>query len=153
MNETISQLIYILVLYLTYMSSVQLIGVFFDITGAFYLSRAFMVKKPADIKNETYGSANQRTHTSFGMSGNLFFSFYTQGVEAKIGFILLLTGFLLQAVGILWPLIKIPLYLSLILWLLGSTLSEMVRSFLTAFERVKSIHDRDERQYDKRLQK
>ncbi len=125
-------------------SSIQLIGVFLDITGAFYLSRSFIFKSPLAIKFDTYGTGNSKLHTSFGMSGNLFMSFYTQGMEARIGFVFLLGGFLFQAVGLVWLTFTFPIYLTLIVWVLTTVFAYMLRRHLNDFERVKKIHDRNE---------
>ncbi len=139
--------------FLNHASSVQLLGIVFDIAGAFYLSRAFIFEKPADIKSKTYGSANQNFLTHFGMSGNLFFSFYIQGIEARIGFLLLLTGFLLQGIGIIWPSIMFPIY---VVFIIGATvmyISERARSYFTNPKKLEAIHDRDEQEFDERLKK
>lgn len=45
---------------LTLPVNIQILGLILDIIGAYYVVRSFIVKKPADIKNETYGSANQK---------------------------------------------------------------------------------------------
>ena len=128
------------------------LGIIFDISGAYYLSRGFIFKKPADIKSETYGSANQNLHMSFGMSGNLFCSFYTQGIEARLGFIFLLVGFVLQGIGIIWT-IMLPIYLITIISGISLITSGTINYQLTKPDRVKAIHDRNERDFDKRLQK
>ena len=133
--------------------NIQILGIGFDIIGAFYLSRAFIFKKPADIKSETYGSANQNFLINYGMSGNLFFSFYTQGIEARMGFIILSIGFILQAIGLIWSFLILPIYVILLITILALIICELVRSRLTRFERVKTIHDRNEREHDKRLKR
>ena len=134
----------ILIEVLIYSSNLQLVGTLFDITGAYYLSRAFIFKSPLEIKFETYGTGNSRLHTSFGMSGNLFMSFYTQGMEARIGFGLLLIGFLCQASGILWPSFSIPFYATLVAWTFGIIFAYILRRILNNPARVKRIHDRRE---------
>lgn len=144
---------YTLLKFLNHELSIQLLGLVIDITGAFYLSRAFIFKNSADIKSETYGNVNQKLLIFFGMSGNLFFSFYTQGIEARIGFFLLLFGFVLQGIGIIWPAILIPAYIILTTWLMVMLGCKFIHGHFTKFERVKNLHDRDEKQHDKRLQK
>lgn len=140
-----------LVEFFKHKSNIQLLGVFFDITGAFYLSRAFIFKKPADIKTEVYGSSNQKFLISFGMSGNLFISFYTQGIEAKIGFFLLFFGFLFQGMGIIWPYILVRIFIVLIIWGMTTVICEYLCRKLTSPIRVAAILNRDEREFDDRL--
>ncbi len=134
-------------------SSIQLLGIVFDIAGAFYLSRAFIFKKPADIKSEVYGSANQNFTTSFSTSHNQFFSLYIQGVEARIGFFLLFAGFLLQGIGIVWSFIILPIYVVLIIGIAVMCISGYARSYFTNPKKLEAIHDRDEREFDERLKK
>jgi hypothetical protein len=135
---------HLLSILLVHNSSIQLLGVLLDITGAYYLSRAFIFKSPLDIKFETYGTGNSRLHMSFGMSGNLFMSFYTQGVEARIGFGLLFSGFLFQAIGIIWPSYYLPIYITIAIWICSTLISYILRCYLNNPERVKEIHDRRE---------
>lgn len=139
--------------FLNHASNIQLLGIVFDIAGAFYLSRAFLFKKAADIKSDTYGNANQNFLTQFGMSGNLFFSFYIQGIEARIGFLLLFIGFLLQGIGIIWSSLILPIYVVLIIGIAITYISERVRSYFTDPKKLEAIHDRDEREFDERLKK
>lgn len=123
--------------------NIQLLGIIFDIIGAFYLSRAFIFKKSEEIKNETYGNSSLDTPIDFGMSGNLFFSFYSQGIEARIGFLLLFIGFLFQGAGVIWPLAILPVYIILIVLIISFVICECVRNYLTNFDRIKAIHDRN----------
>jgi len=132
--------------------NVQLLGLLFDIIGAYWLALGFTNKNPADIKAITYGSANQGLLSSFGMSGNLFISLYIQGIEAKIGLIVLILGFAIQAVGIIW-LYKMPLAALIFAVLACYSFAKLIHHYLTEPNRIKNIHDRDERQYDKRLMK
>jgi len=138
-----SDIITIFDLAMMHESSIQLLGIFFDIVGAFYLSRAFIFKSPEDIKSETYGSKSSKFLCSFGMSGNLFFSFYTQGIEARIGFIWLLLGFLFQGIGVIWSSIIIPIYLVLQIFINCAIISEVICHRLVDFNRVKAIHNSD----------
>ena len=131
---------------------IQVLGLLIDIMGAYYIVRSFIVKKPADIKNEVYGNANQNLQIPFGMSGNLFFSFYLQGIEAKIGLVLVVVGFVLQSLGVLFELFIsfMVLILTLIIAVAGSGFAYR---FFANPQRLKNIHDRDETKFDTRLKK
>lgn len=131
-------------------ASMQIVGLLVDIIGAYWLARGFTSKKPADLKNVAYGSANQNFLTQFGMSGNLWISLYVQGIEARIGLVLLVIGFIFQALGALFSLV-IPLYAVFIVALLFSVTPLAVSNYFCKPERVAKIHDRDESKHDKRF--
>lgn len=135
----------VVIAFLSHKDSIQLLGLVFDITGAFYLSKAFIFKSPSDIKSETFGSANQRFLVDFGMSGNLFCSFYTQGIEARIGFTMLFLGFSFQGVGLIWPWIMVSSGFVIFAWILSVIFCQILCNHLTNIKRVKKILNRDER--------
>lgn len=131
---------------------IQVLGLLIDIIGAYYIVRSFIVKKPADIKSEVYGNANQNLQIPYGMSGNLFFSFYIQGIEARIGLVLVVAGFVLQSLGVLFGFL-ISFFILVLVLAMAIAGSFFAYRFLTSPRRLKSIHDRDETKFDARLKK
>jgi len=75
---------------------VSVIGIYFDIVGAYYLAQGFINKKPKYLLNET-----AITH---GNLNNIYSlrSFLEQKAEAIIGFILLAFGFSLQMIAVIF---------------------------------------------------
>ncbi len=132
--------------------NIQVLGLLIDIIGAYYIVRSFIVKKPADIKNEVYGNANQNLQIPYGMSGNLFFSFYLQGIEARIGLVLVVTGFVLQSLGVLFELF-ISFFILVLVLVIAAVGSVFAYRFFADPRRLKTIHDRDETKFDTRLKK
>lgn len=89
-----------------YLSHIQVLGIFFDIIGAYYLAQSFMTKKLEDIICESWG--NQSNKYPGGLSENLGQSFYQQAIEARTGFVILAVGFILQGISIQHPEWEIP---------------------------------------------
>lgn len=130
--------------------NIQVLGLLLDILGAYFVVRSFIIKKPADIKSEAYGNANSNLRIAYGMSDFLFFSFYKQGIEARIGLVLIIPGFFLQAFGVLHP-ISLPLSIIILILFIAVISSIFIHRYFTNDNRIAVIRDRDERKFDKRL--
>ncbi|MFT5281080.1 MAG: hypothetical protein ACI9AR_000536 [Flavobacteriaceae bacterium] len=73
------------------MSSIAVLGLVFDIFGAFWLSQSFMIRTNKKMEEET----------SIGYNGNpYFFALARESRSAgRVGFVLLVAGFVLQGLG------------------------------------------------------
>ena len=70
---------------------IGLLGLCFDVIGAWYISRGLIRKTVEVLKHET--------GFSFGPNDNYIISGYTQKIESNVGFIFLLLGFTLQGLS------------------------------------------------------
>ena len=86
---------------LGYLSHPQVLGIFFDIIGAYYLAQSFVTKKLEDIVCESSGNKSDKYPGS--LSENLGQSLYQQTIEARTGFVILTAGFIIQGVSIEHP--------------------------------------------------
>ena len=85
--------------YVGYLKHFQILGLFFDIIGAYYLAQSSITKKLEDVVCESFGDENEKYPG--GLSDNLGQSLYQQSIEARTGFIILSIGFIFQGVGTL----------------------------------------------------
>jgi hypothetical protein len=94
--------------YFRFLDHPSILGLYFDVIGAYFLAQSFIAKKLDDIVCESWGTRNK--YYTGGMSENLGQSFYQQSVEARTGFLVLLLGFTLQGIGNLFPEFRLPIY-------------------------------------------
>lgn len=99
----VKDLTFLILMLQTIFSHPQIIGLILDIIGVFCIAKSFIFKTPKDLVSESYGTYHKGKELSYGMSGNLFRSFYRQSVEAKTGFVVMAVGFFAQIIGILSP--------------------------------------------------
>lgn len=124
--------------------SVSLLGILFEVAGAFYLSLAFLFKTILDIKFDVYGTGNSRLLGGFPAADNQFDSQYRQIVEARIGFLLAVLGLLVEAASFLLPTLSLPLCEILAAWLIVFCIAEVFRRILLRPSRVRKIRERRE---------
>jgi len=87
--------------YYNYLNHPQVLGIFLDIIGAYYLGQSFVTKNLDDIVCESWGSESNKYPG--GLSDNLGISLYQRAIEARTGFIILTIGFIIQGVSITHP--------------------------------------------------
>ena len=76
---------------LTVCKLIVLLGLAFDVLGAWYISRGLMRKSKKDLENET--------GFCFGPNDDYIIGGLSQKIECKIGFYILLLGFTLQGIS------------------------------------------------------
>ena len=122
----------------------QLVGIIFDILGAYLIARSFIVKDVKRIASESFGSAYK--DLAGGDSNNLARSFYVQTVEARMGIVVITLGFALQATGVIFPVSYIHFLFALIAIVTVAMATVIVFKSLTSVSRVEKIIDTADRE-------
>lgn len=86
----------------------QILGIWLDIIGAYFIAQGFMTKKLRDIVCEAWGDTNEKYPGCF--SENLAISLYEQTIDAWTGFIILSFGFIFQGIGTIYSGLFLPYY-------------------------------------------
>lgn len=92
--------------YFGFLRNLQIFGLFLDVIGAYFLAQSFIAKKLEDIVAEAWG--NESKNYPGGTSDNLGISLYQQSKEAITGFLVLMTGFIFQGIGVAFPELTLP---------------------------------------------
>ena len=111
---------------MTIATDTAIYGMILDIFGAFILARSFVVKRPMEVFRDVRSFGNWDFPITVG-ARNLLLSWLVQAYEAKTGAVMLLSGFVLQAVAqaqllpkgeSVWALLFLLLFAVVSLWLL-----------------------------------
>ncbi len=136
----------------TIFSHPQIIGLILDIIGAFYIAKSFIFKTPKDLIAESYGTNYPDKDLTEGMSGNLFRSFYKQATEAKTGFLIIASGFISQAIGLLIPNLEVNLWFGILIILSASLVPLIVFKILFRSGRLDNIEKRTDEELSKKYE-
>ena len=128
--------------FLTHQVDVQLLGIFLEIVGAYYLARTFLFKNSLKIKIAFFGTGTSSLYAGFSAARNQFFSAYAEAVDARIGFFIVVTGLIIDAVGLFVS--PKPFWLLLILWLVVILIAEISRLYFSRADRIQELYNRRE---------
>jgi hypothetical protein len=102
----------------------QILGLLLDILGAYYLVRSFIQKGFQEMFQEAHGDFE-------GLPYDTLYGSYVQKIEAEIGLVLLVPGFVLQALSIIFFL-KLPLFFIFIILALFYAFAELYFKFYSS---------------------
>lgn len=124
----------------------QMIGLLFDILGAYFLSQGLITKSLKNVVEESRGDENKPYLGT--PKDNYGVGLYVQAVEARTGFFFLFIGFVLQGISYLFEGFIIPYHIGTYGLLIGLFITVIVHKRLFVYPKILKKIEETEKEID-----